>query len=140
VRCHRLKPTYGRVSRYGMIAFASSLDQGGVIADERRGCGASAEGAMAGFDPRDSTSVDTAGAGLRGAPGQSIAGLRIGIVKEFFEKGLDAENERRVERGARLYRSLGAHLQRSEPAQPAAVGARLLCRGAGGVFLESRAL
>jgi len=99
-----LKPTYGRVSRYGMIAFASSLDQGGVIA-------ASAEDAalmltaMAGFDPLDSTSVDTAVPDYAALLGQSLAGLRVGIVKEFFDAGLDAENGRRVEEALALYRS-----------------------------------
>jgi aspartyl-tRNA(Asn)/glutamyl-tRNA(Gln) amidotransferase subunit A len=105
-----LKPTYGRVSRYGMIAFASSLDQGGVIA-------ASAEDAalmltaMAGFDPLDSTSVDTAVPDYAALLGQSLAGLRVGIVKEFFDAGLDAENGRRVEEALALYRKLGATLK-----------------------------
>jgi aspartyl-tRNA(Asn)/glutamyl-tRNA(Gln) amidotransferase subunit A len=105
-----LKPTYGRVSRYGMIAFASSLDQGGVIA-------ASAEdaalmlGAMAGFDPRDSTSVDTAVPDYAALLGQSLQGVRVGIVKEFFDAGLDAENGRRVEEALAVYRRLGATLK-----------------------------
>jgi aspartyl-tRNA(Asn)/glutamyl-tRNA(Gln) amidotransferase subunit A len=105
-----LKPTYGRVSRYGMIAFASSLDQGGVIA-------ASAEdaalmlAAMAGFDPRDSTSVDAAVPDYAALLGKPVAGVRIGIVKEFFDAGLDAENGRRVEEALAVYARLGATLQ-----------------------------
>jgi aspartyl-tRNA(Asn)/glutamyl-tRNA(Gln) amidotransferase subunit A len=104
-----LKPTYGRVSRYGMIAFASSLDQGGVIA-------ASAEdaalmlSAIAGFDPRDSTSVDTPVPDYVALLGKPIAGLRVGIVKEFFDAGLDRENARRVEEALAVYTRLGAKL------------------------------
>jgi len=82
-----IKPTYGRVSRFGMIAFASSLDQGGAIARTAADCAALLT-AMAGFDPRDSTSVardpEDFGAGL----GQSVAGLRIGVPREFFGEGL----------------------------------------------------
>src|ERR1700742_2351198 len=90
-----LKPTYGRVSRYGMIAFASSLDQAGTIT-------ATAEDAawvlreMAGFDPNDSTSVDKPVPDYVASLEQPLAGLKIGLLKEFFDKGLDAENERRI--------------------------------------------
>ena len=104
------KPTYGRVSRYGMIAFASSLDQGGVIC-------ASAEDAaivlraMAGFDPRDSTSVDRPVPDYVAALGAPIAGLKIGLLKEFFDAGLDPENERRIREALALYAGLGAKLQ-----------------------------
>jgi aspartyl-tRNA(Asn)/glutamyl-tRNA(Gln) amidotransferase subunit A len=105
-----LKPTYGRVSRYGMIAFASSLDQGGVIA-------ASAEDAalmltaMAGFDARDSTSVDMPVPDYAAELGKSVAGLKVGVVKEFFDAGLDADNARRVEEALGTYRKLGAILK-----------------------------
>ncbi len=105
-----LKPTYGRVSRYGMVAFASSLDQGGVIA-------ASAEDAalimtaMAGFDVRDSTSVDAPVPDYVALLGKSVAGLRVGVVKEFFDAGLDADNARRIEEALALYRKLGATLK-----------------------------
>jgi aspartyl-tRNA(Asn)/glutamyl-tRNA(Gln) amidotransferase subunit A len=116
-----LKPTYGRVSRYGMIAFASSLDQGGVIA-------ASAEdaalvlGAMAGFDPRDSTSVDRAVPDYAAALNQPMKGLRIGLLKEFFEKGLDAEVEKRIRDALAVYRKLGAELREvSLPSLPLSV-------------------
>ena len=104
-----IKPTYGRVSRYGMIAFASSLDQAGILT-------ASAEdaalllGAMAGFDPRDSTSVDVPVPDYTMGLNASLKGLRIGIVREFFDKGLDAACETRVREALAVYEKLGATL------------------------------
>jgi aspartyl-tRNA(Asn)/glutamyl-tRNA(Gln) amidotransferase subunit A len=104
-----MKPTYGRVSRYGMVAFASSLDQGGVLA-------ASAADAalmlreMAGFDANDSTSVDRDVPDYVGELAQPLAGLKIGLLKEFFDKGLDPENERRVREALAVYEKLGARL------------------------------
>src|SRR3954464_7711252 len=116
-----LKPTYGRVSRYGMIAFASSLDQGGVIA-------ASAEdaalvlGAMSGFDPNDSTSVDRAVPDYAALLNRPMKGLRIGLLKEFFEKGLDAEVEKRIREALAVYQKLGAELKEvSLPSLPLSV-------------------
>jgi aspartyl-tRNA(Asn)/glutamyl-tRNA(Gln) amidotransferase subunit A len=105
-----LKPTYGRVSRYGMVAFASSLDQGGVIAASAQDAAMTLT-AMAGFDPRDSTSVDVPVPDYAALLGKSVAGLRVGIVKEFFDAGLDAENARRVEEAIAVYKKLGATLQ-----------------------------
>ncbi|MGH8322263.1 MAG: amidase family protein, partial [Steroidobacteraceae bacterium] len=105
-----LKPTYGRVSRYGMIAFASSLDQAGTIT-------ATAEDAalvlreMAGFDPNDSTSVDTPVPDYVAALGTALTGLKIGLLKEFFDKGLDPENERRIREALATYEKLGAQLR-----------------------------
>src|SRR5215470_6492823 len=90
-----LKPTYGRVSRYGMIAFASSLDQGGAIASSAEDA-AMLLGAMAGFDPNDSTSVDAPVPDYRATLDQPVKGLRIGLLKEFFDKGLDPANEKRI--------------------------------------------
>ncbi|HEX4387324.1 MAG TPA: Asp-tRNA(Asn)/Glu-tRNA(Gln) amidotransferase subunit GatA [Steroidobacteraceae bacterium] len=104
-----MKPTYGRVSRYGMVAFASSLDQGGVLS-------ASAADAalllreMAGFDANDSTSVDREVPDYVAQLTQPLAGLKLGLLKEFFDKGLDAENERRVREALALYEKLGARL------------------------------
>jgi len=104
-----LKPTYGRVSRYGMIAFASSLDQGGVLT-------ASAADAalmlreMAGFDANDSTSVDTPVPDYVAALEQPLAGLKVGLLREFFDQGLDAHNEQRVREALKLYQQLGARL------------------------------
>ena len=105
-----IKPTYGRVSRYGMIAFASSLDQGGVIA-------ASAEDAarvlreMAGFDPRDSTSVDAPVPDYLAGLDAPLAGVRIGLLKEFFDKGLDPHYERCVREALAVFERLGASLR-----------------------------
>jgi aspartyl-tRNA(Asn)/glutamyl-tRNA(Gln) amidotransferase subunit A len=101
-----VKPTYGRVSRYGMIAFASSLDQAGVLAR-------SAEDAaivlkvMAGFDPRDSTSIDTPVPDYSAALGEPLAGLKIGLLREFFD-GLEARNAALIHDALKVYRSLGA--------------------------------
>jgi aspartyl-tRNA(Asn)/glutamyl-tRNA(Gln) amidotransferase subunit A len=84
-----IKPTYGRVSRWGMIAYASSLDQGGPLARTAEDC-ALMLGAIAGFDPKDSTSVDQPVDDYLAALSQPLAGLRIGLPKEYFGAGLDA--------------------------------------------------
>lgn len=84
-----IKPTYGRVSRWGMVAYASSLDQGGPLARTAEDC-ALLLGAMAGFDPKDSTSVDAPVDDYLAALAQPLAGLRIGLPKEYFGAGLDA--------------------------------------------------
>src|SRR6185437_4910795 len=105
-----VKPTYGRVSRYGMIAFASSLDQGGVLAT-------SAEDAalmlreMAGFDPNDSTSVDAPVPDYVAALDQPLAGVKIGLIKEFVDEGLDRENEQRIREALGVLERLGASLR-----------------------------
>src|SRR3954464_12922921 len=80
-----IKPTYGRVSRYGMIAFASSLDQGGLISQSAEDA-AMVLTAMSGFDTRDSTSVDAPVPNYAATLDAPLAGLRIGLIKEFFEK------------------------------------------------------
>jgi len=104
-----IKPTYGRVSRHGMIAFASSLDQGGVMA-------ASAEDAallletMAGFDARDSTCVDRPVERYASVLEQDLKGLRIGVPRQHFGEGLAAGVEARVRDALALYESLGARL------------------------------
>jgi len=84
-----LKPTYGRCSRYGMIAFASSLDQAGPMTRTAEDAAMMLAG-MAGFDPRDSTSAERPVDDYVGALGNPIAGLKIGLVKEFMESGLDS--------------------------------------------------
>ena len=104
-----IKPTYGRVSRYGMIAFASSLDQGGVLT------ATAADAAlvlreMAGFDANDSTSVDTPVPDYVAALEQPLAGLKVGLLREFFDQGLDAHNEQRVREALKVYEQLGARL------------------------------
>ena len=103
-----LKPTYARVSRYGMIAFASSLDQAGTLTLSARDS-ALLMGAMAGFDPRDSTSVDVPVPDYLAGLEQSLAGLKIGLPKEFFE-GLEAGTAKLVRDALKVYESLGAKL------------------------------
>jgi len=102
-----IKPTYGRVSRFGLVAFASSLDQGGVM-------GRSAEdaalllSAMAGFDPRDSTSIDRPPEDYTATLGDSLSGLRIGVPKEYFNAGLDAGVGDRVSEALDEFQRRGA--------------------------------
>jgi aspartyl-tRNA(Asn)/glutamyl-tRNA(Gln) amidotransferase subunit A len=105
-----LKPTYGRVSRYGMIAFASSLDQGGTITTTAEDAALVLK-EMAGFDPNDSTSVDRPVPDYVGGLNAPLAGLKIGLLKEFFEKGLDPECERRIRDALAVYERLGAQLR-----------------------------
>jgi aspartyl-tRNA(Asn)/glutamyl-tRNA(Gln) amidotransferase subunit A len=102
-----LKPTYGRVSRYGMIAFASSLDQAGTITRTAEDS-ARMLGVMAGFDERDSTSVDVPVPDYLGEIGEAIKGLRVGIVRQHFDEGLDAECGVKVKEAIAVLESLGA--------------------------------
>ncbi|MCP5197574.1 MAG: Asp-tRNA(Asn)/Glu-tRNA(Gln) amidotransferase subunit GatA [Gammaproteobacteria bacterium] len=102
-----LKPTYGRVSRWGMIAYASSLDQGGPMARTAEDC-ALLLGTMAGFDPRDSTCVDRPVPDYVAALDQPMAGLKIGLPKEYFGEGLDSQVAQVVEAALAEYRTLGA--------------------------------
>jgi aspartyl-tRNA(Asn)/glutamyl-tRNA(Gln) amidotransferase subunit A len=102
-----LKPTYGRVSRWGMIAYASSLDQGGPLARTAEDC-ALMLGAMAGFDQKDSTSVDQPLDDYLAALDTPLAGLRIGLPKEYFDSGLDAKIADAVMAAVEELRKLGA--------------------------------
>lgn len=104
-----LKPTYGRVSRYGMIAFASSLDQGGPIARSAEDL-ALLLGAMAGFDPRDSTSVDREVPDYTAALDRDVRGLRIGVPPQFFGEGLDPQVRERVDAALGALEQEGAEL------------------------------
>ena len=104
-----IKPTYGRVSRWGMIAYASSLDQGGPMARTAEDC-ALLLGAMAGFDPRDSTSVDQPVPDYLARLDQALDGLKIGLPKEYFGEGLDGEVARVVDAAIAEYRKLGANV------------------------------
>jgi len=104
-----LKPTYGRVSRYGMIAFASSLDQAGPMAKTAEDA-AMMLTAMSGFDPRDSTCVDREVPDYTANLNDSVKGLKIGIPKEFFGEGLDAGVADAVQAALREYEDLGAEL------------------------------
>ena len=105
-----LKPTYGVVSRYGMIAFASSLDQGGPMAKSADDC-ALLLNAMAGFDSRDSTSLERPVEDYTrdlGKPSQDLRGLRIGLPKEFFGAGMADDVRAAVDAALAEYRRLGA--------------------------------
>jgi len=102
-----LKPTYGRVSRYGMIAFASSLDQAGVLAQSAEDAALLLR-AMAGFDPRDSTSVDQPVPDYHLGLAAPIKGLRIGLLREFFDSGLDPETAKRIHAALDVFRAQGA--------------------------------
>ncbi|MFL6628636.1 MAG: amidase family protein, partial [Vitreoscilla sp.] len=105
-----IKPTYGRASRYGMIAFASSLDQAGPMARSAEDC-ALLLSAMCGPDPdRDSTSLDTPAEDFGRTLGDSIEGLRIGVPKEFFGAGLAPDVRAAIDAALQQYTRLGAKL------------------------------
>jgi aspartyl-tRNA(Asn)/glutamyl-tRNA(Gln) amidotransferase subunit A len=104
-----IKPTYGRPSRWGMIAFASSLDTAGLMTVSAEDA-AWVLSAMCGFDPRDSTSVDRPDEDYTRDLQRPMDGLRIGVPREFFGAGLAAEVERPVRAALETYRALGATL------------------------------
>jgi aspartyl-tRNA(Asn)/glutamyl-tRNA(Gln) amidotransferase subunit A len=104
-----LKPTYGRVSRYGMIAFASSLDQAGVITRTAEDA-ALLLGVMAGFDERDSTCIDHPVPDYTAGLQQSLKGLRVGIVRQHFDEGLDEDTGKAVKESLAVLESQGAIL------------------------------
>jgi aspartyl-tRNA(Asn)/glutamyl-tRNA(Gln) amidotransferase subunit A len=101
-----LKPTYGLVSRYGMIAFASSLDQGGPMASSAEDL-ALMLNVMAGFDPRDSTSLERPPEDYARALDRPLAGLRVGLPQEFFADGVNPEVARAVDEAVQQLRRLG---------------------------------
>jgi aspartyl-tRNA(Asn)/glutamyl-tRNA(Gln) amidotransferase subunit A len=118
-----LKPTYGRVSRYGMIAFASSLDQGGPMTRTAQDAGLLLQ-AMAGFDEKDSTSVDRPVPDYAADLDSPVEGLTIGVPKEFFEQGLEPATAAVIETAIGEYRRLGAKVRQvSLPAMKLAVPA-----------------
>jgi aspartyl-tRNA(Asn)/glutamyl-tRNA(Gln) amidotransferase subunit A len=102
-----LKPTYGRVSRYGMIAYASSLDQGGPMARSAEDAAIMLQ-TMAGFDDKDSTSVDAPVPDYMHGLNNSLEGLKIGLPKEFFGDGLHNDVAATIEAAVNEYRKLGA--------------------------------
>lgn len=102
-----LKPTYGLVSRFGMIAFASSLDQAGPMAKSAEDC-ALMLNVMAGFDERDSTSLNHPKEDYSRALNQPLTGLKVGLPKEYFAEGLDANVAKVVEGAIAEYKKLGA--------------------------------
>src|SRR5438552_1773962 len=116
-----LKPTYGRVSRFGLVAFASSLDQVGPFARDVTGAALLLE-AVAGHDPRDSTSVDKPVPAYSKSVDQPVQPLTIGVAKEYFVEGLDAEVEQSIRSALKIYESLGARIKEiSLPHSPYAI-------------------
>jgi aspartyl-tRNA(Asn)/glutamyl-tRNA(Gln) amidotransferase subunit A len=105
-----LKPTYGRVSRYGMIAFASSLDQAGPMTRTAEDA-ALLLNVMAGFDERDSTSLDKSVPDYTATLNDAIKGLKIGLPKEYFGEGLDPKVAAAIETAIKQYEKLGAQIQ-----------------------------
>ena len=105
-----LKPTYGRVSRYGMIAFASSLDQGGTLTQTAEDS-AMLLSAMAGFDTRDSTSVDRPVDDYLGDLDKSIEGLTIGLPKQYFDQNLDSEIGKVIDAAVEVLQKSGAKVK-----------------------------
>lgn len=102
-----IKPTYGRVSRYGMIAFASSLDQCGPMAVSAEDCAISLN-AIAGFDERDSTSAQQSVPDYTASLNDTIDGLKIGLPKEFFAEGLDQQVASVIDRAVKEFEARGA--------------------------------
>ncbi len=102
-----MKPTYGRVSRYGLVAFASSLDQVGPLTKDVRDC-ALMMNAISGFDPHDSTSIHTAVPDFTTALQDGLQGVKIGIPKEYFGEGLDPEVDQVVRQGIAMLQDAGA--------------------------------
>ena len=105
-----LKPTYGRVSRWGMIAFASSLDQGGPMTQSVEDAALMLQ-AMAGFDPKDSTSIDEPVPDYQAALSGDISGLKIGLPKEFFQEGLSDAVRTVIDTAIKHYESMGATIR-----------------------------
>jgi aspartyl-tRNA(Asn)/glutamyl-tRNA(Gln) amidotransferase subunit A len=106
-----LKPTYGRVSRYGLVAFASSLDQVGPFAKDVEDC-AIMMNAISGYDPRDSTSVYLEVPDYRQSLRSDVKGLRIGIPNEYFIEGMDPDVEKAIVGAIDQFKRLGAEVQR----------------------------
>jgi aspartyl-tRNA(Asn)/glutamyl-tRNA(Gln) amidotransferase subunit A len=102
-----LKPTYGRVSRYGLVAFASSLDQIGPMTQTVEDAALLLQ-AISGHDPKDSTCVDKAVPDYSSFVGRDIEGLKVGLPKEYFGEGLDPEVKTTVEAAIKQLESLGA--------------------------------
>lgn len=105
-----LKPTYGRVSRYGLVAFASSLDQIGPLAHNVRDC-ALLFSVIARYDKRDSTSVPLPPPSLEEMLKPEVKGYKVGLIKELFEEGIDEEVRQKVLESARVLEGLGVHVE-----------------------------
>ncbi len=116
-----LKPTYGRVSRYGLVAFASSLDQIGPITKDVEDCAILLNG-VSGYDPRDSTSVNVEVPNYKRCLVSDVKGVRIGIPDEYFIEGMDPDVERSVKEAIDLFKKFGAEVKAiSLPHTPYAV-------------------
>ncbi|MDD2739762.1 MAG: Asp-tRNA(Asn)/Glu-tRNA(Gln) amidotransferase subunit GatA [Methylomonas lenta] len=105
-----LKPTYGRVSRYGMIAYASSLDQGGPMTRSAEDAALLMQ-VMAGFDPKDSTSVEQSVPDYSAGLNDSLKGLKIGLPKEFFSDELDSAIATEIQAAVAEYEKMGAEIK-----------------------------
>ncbi len=105
-----MKPTYGRVSRYGVVAFASSLDQVGPFAADVRSCALLLQ-AIAGHDPKDSTSANVAAPDFSADIEKGLRGIKIGLPREYFIPGMDGEVERAVREAIDACRRLGAEVR-----------------------------
>lgn len=118
-----LKPTYGRVSRWGMIAFASSLDQGGPLAQTAEDCALLLQ-QMAGVDPRDSTSVAQPVPNYSASLNDSINGLTIGLPEEFFNQQLSADMAKHLQAAIKIFSQLGTKVKSVKlPHSPLAIPA-----------------
>lgn len=106
-----IKPTYGRVSRWGIVAFASSLDQAGIISRSAQDC-ALGLGAIAGFDPQDSTSVDRPVPDYVAALGSDLKGVRVGVPDEYFGEGIESEVADLASAAIEELARAGAHIER----------------------------
>ncbi len=104
-----LKPTYGRVSRYGLVAFASSFDQIGPIAKDAHDCGIILN-SIASYDPHDGTSINKSFVDFTSQIGKSIKGMKIAVPKEFFADGIDEEVKVKVFEAVEYYKNLGAQI------------------------------
>ncbi len=105
-----LKPTYGLVSRYGLVAFASSLDQIGPITKDVKDC-AMLMNVIAGYDEKDSTSIDMPKVDYVSALKNDVKGLKIGVPKEFFGEGINEEVKDQLQKAIEIYKELGAEVE-----------------------------
>ena len=134
-----IKPTYGRCSRWGIVAFASSLDQAGPFARDVRDTAILLR-SMAGHDPKDTTSVDRAVPDYEAAIGRSVKGMKIGIPKEYRLDGMAAEIDTLWEQGVRMAAQGRRRDRRGFAAAHQIRAAGLLHRRARGGLVQSRAL
>ena len=134
-----IKPTYGRCSRWGMVAFASSLDQAGPLARNVRDCAIMLR-SMAGHDPKDSTCVNAPVPDYEAAIGRSVKGLTIGIPQRVSARRHERRDRGAVDRGAAWLRDGRGARRRGLAAQHSACAACLLYCRAGGGFVQPRAL